>query len=538
MIPPTPSNSAVIAAGSPVARVPSPGIDYADAQKQAGRYRAPARAVTRVFLAALYLGWSADALFYGKPLGISAPIFSVCVLAVLFGVSWLEGARLCLGNLWLHGALLFFSVMLFVRANLALTVLNVGICMALMALVAHYHAGGQPVRLGPLGYFLTVSSALGHACLRPVPHVGPTARALRIKKSSSRRSLGPVLRGLMLAAPVLLVFAALLASADMVFANLLGTLAGMLVLPDPFGLTGHATFIVCAAWVLAGGLLHAIRSRADRDTEFWDNAHEGSGTGALKLGFVEAATLLVLVDLLFLLFGWVQFAYLFGGEANISAAGYTYAEYARRGFFELVVVSVLTLGVMLALHYIVPRGTRAERLLFNGLCTGMVLLMFVLLASAFRRMQLYEAAYGYTELRLYVYACMIALGVSFAWQVVVVWFKPGRFAIGAFVVGLCFVAALDVLNPDAFITEQNMARYSSTQSIDLTYLAGLSDDAVPGLVAGLNRLDAPRKAYLSQVLSARMQALGSDISRQEWPSFHLSHSTAYELLGANRDSLR
>ena len=57
---------------------------------------------------------------------------------------------------------------------------------------------------------------------------------------------------------------------------------------------------------------------------------------AISLGLIEVATLLISVDLLFLVFVWIQFAYLFGGQANITLEGYTYAEYARRGFFELL----------------------------------------------------------------------------------------------------------------------------------------------------------------------------------------------------------
>src|SRR3712207_9305529 len=109
-----------------------------------------------------------------------------------------------------------------------------------------------------------------------------------------------------------------------------------------------------------------------------------------------------LLDLLFLTFVVIQVRYLFGGAARVAAtAGLTYAEYARRGFFELVTVTALALPLLLIAHWLLRTETRAHERLFKALARIMVVLLFVVVASALQRMYLYQQEFGLTELRLY-----------------------------------------------------------------------------------------------------------------------------------------
>jgi hypothetical protein len=250
----------------------------------------------------------------------------------------------------------------------------------------------------------------------------------------------------------------------------------------------------------------------------------------LPLGFVEAATLLVALDLLFLAFVWIQFAYLFGGRANITVEGYTYAEYARRGFFELLAVSVLALGLIVALHRYTPRETVRRKDIFAGLSSLMVLSVLVILASAFQRLLLYEDAFGYTQLRLYSHVFMIWLGFTFVWFLVVLWLQSKRFALGVFLAVLGFLITLNALNPDAFIAEQNLVRYQATGKLDLPYLTTLSEDVVPVLVRSRDWLTAAERRTLDDHLQQRLQQMEENTRWRNWPSFHLSRQRAYDLL--------
>ena len=136
------------------------------------------------------------------------------------------------------------------------------------------------------------------------------------------------------------------------------------------------------------------------------------------LGFTEATVVLGAVNLLFISFVFIQFQYFFGGQTNISVEGYTYAEYARKGFGELVAVAFFSLLLFLRLSAVVKRENVIQRWTLSGLGLLLVALVGVMLYSAFQRLVLYEAAYGFTRLRAYTHVFMIWLGVLLAILVV------------------------------------------------------------------------------------------------------------------------
>jgi len=495
---------------------------------------------TRILLVALALGWGVDLLFYGKALGISAPLFVLLLMAALFGLGRLEGTRPVRSNLWLLAPLIFFASMVFVRANPFVTFLNVVASLALLGLIAHFYAAGYPQRLGLIGYPIVLLRTAGNALIQPAPLVSASMDLKAVRRRGSRNLL-PVIRGLLLALPVLVIFTLLLASADLVFADYLKDLFSLEISPDLLELLWRGIIVLGATWFLAGGLAYALgRSQASDDQGALEKAL-GSLAQVVRLGFVEAATVLISVDLLFLVFVWIQFAYLFGGQANITVEGYTYAEYARRGFFELLAVSVLTLGLILGLRWLTRRETGRQVQVFNGLSSLMAGLVLVILASAFQRLRLYEAAYGYTQLRLYSHVFMVWLAVAFIWFLVTLWrwpldrlgTGPDRFAIGAFVAVLGFLITLNAINPDAFIARQNLARYQASGKLDAYYLTRLSEDAVPALVLAIDRVTGEEREVLRGHLRYRLESMEESTRWRSWPSFHLARRRAYDVLAEN-----
>jgi hypothetical protein len=489
-------------------------------------------------MAGLGLGMVFDILFFRKMLGVSMPLFVGCLVGMLVWLGRVEDVRPRVRNLWLVLPLAFFAVMVCFRAEGFLTLLNVFAVMALLGLLAYFYAAGRLDRLGIAGYFVSLMATGLHSLALPFRLV-PGSLQGRQPLGIHRSRWLPVLRGVLLATPVLLVFALLLASADMVFAHLLGEVFNFSFLPDVSDLFGQATIVLIAGWFLAGGLTYAVgrRDKANpRDEEPWEVALD-MVPSHISIGFVEVTTLLVLVNSLFLAFGLVQFAYLFGGESNISATGLTYAEYARRGFFELVAVSVLTLGLILGLHHLARRDTARERFLFNSLGSLMVGLVLVLLASAYWRMSLYEQAYGYTQLRLYVEVFELWLAATFGWLLLTLWWKPRRFAIGAFMAALGFLVTLNLVNPDATIARENLERYRDTGKLDAYYLEGMSEDAVPSLLPALEYAKGPERDVLTRTLWNRLQRLEGNADWREWQAFNWSRSEAFKLLTAHREEL-
>ena len=241
-------------------------------------------------------------------------------------------------------------------------------------------------------------------------------------------------------------------------------------------------YILIGAYLLVGVYLHAIGpSRAEKligVEKPWLTPF---------LGWLEAVIVLGAVDLLFLFFVIVQFRYFFGGQTNIHIDGYTFAEYARRGFGELVAVAVISLMLFLGLSAITRRDTPRQRAIFSGLGIGLVVLVATILVSAFQRLLLYEAAYGFSRLRTYTHAFMVWVGILLLATVVLDLLGRLRgFALALVVVVVGFGLTISLINVDGLIVRQNVARAVAGWELDSGYLVGLSDDAVPALVDEFN----------------------------------------------------
>jgi hypothetical protein len=515
----------------------------------------PLRAPVRLVQTAVTLSILADWLFYDKPLGVSLLLFVALVVGGLWWNGRHEAIPAAKRNLWLLLPLGFFASMAMLRTNSTLTTLNVLAVLCLLAYLAFFYAAGRVENLNLLGYALLPLRVFGHSLALSAPVIGPTVQELR-QSGNGRRRLLPLLRGLALALPVLLVFTYLLSSADLIFADYVADLFSLDIFDHVAEWIWRGTIIVLLSVLLAGGLALALTRRAEDEEQSALERGLAQLPGHLAIGFIETTTVLVLVNMLFAAFVGIQFTYLFGGAANVTEAGYTFADYARRGFFELLTVAILTMLLVLGLNWLSRRENKGQIRLFNGLGSVLVGLVLVMLVSAWRRMALYEAAFGYTELRLIVYVCMAWLAVTLVWFWLTLWVRPDRFAIGALLAVMGFVVSLNLINPDAFIARQNLDRYARSGDLDVAYLASLSDDAVPQLVRGLNLAVGDAEEQLTPAcvnawmmdyeevdcyatpyeiiwteLDGRYQSLTTDNTWQRWTSFNVARWQAWGALG-------
>ena len=135
------------------------------------------------------------------------------------------------------------------------------------------------------------------------------------------------------------------------------------------------------------------------------------GADGPRVGRLEWAVPLGLLVLLFAMFVAVQLTVLFGGSRHVlTTDGLTYADYARGGFWQLLVVTGLTLLVLAGAARWAPRATRADRVLIRVILGALAALTLVIVASALHRMDVYADTYGLTRLRLLVALCELWLG--------------------------------------------------------------------------------------------------------------------------------
>jgi hypothetical protein len=353
--------------------------------------------------------------------------------------------------------------------------------------------------------------------------------AARRRRDRSRR-VDPLLRGLLIAAPVHVVFDTLFATADPIFARTVEDLVGLDL--DLGDLTGRLVLTAAIAWIATGALAMAASRPPVADEA------PARSLIAWRLGTTEAVTVLVLVNAVFSGFVALQTAYLFGGLDTMQAIGLSYAEYARRGFFELVAVAILAVGLVVAIDRLAR--TRTSWLIGSGV--ALVTLTGAVLGSSAFRMRLYQEAYGWTELRLYVLATIALLAVVLFAMVAALLADRVRW-VGhvAIIAGLVVGIGLNVIGPVRFITEQNVARLADpslvpehgSAGLDELYLASLEYDAVPGLVRALPMLDDERAEYLRLELARRLRHL-RETGLEAWQAWNLGREQARDALEAAR----
>jgi hypothetical protein len=328
-----------------------------------------------------------------------------------------------------------------------------------------------------------------------------------------------VSRGILLAAPLLLLFGTLLVAADAIFERLVIEIFGF----DLAEVFSHLALVTFFAWITAGVLWAGLMARVPENFAI-------TRPRVLSLGIVEVGIVLGLLDLLFLTFVVIQVRYLFGGAGRVAAtAGLTHAEYARRGFFELVTVIALALPLLLIAHWLLRTETRAHERLFMALAGTMVALLFVVVASALQRMYLYQQEFGLTELRLYTTIFMVWISVVLLWFVLTVLrARRDRFAFGAILAGFATIFAINVINPDALIASTNIDRMEAGKRFDAYYLTTLSADAVPVLVESLPEIGDSR---LSKDYTVEQAVVDRWDSREaDWRTWNLGRSRARQLV--------
>ena len=182
-----------------------------------------------------------------------------------------------------------------------------------------------------------------------------------------------------------------------------------------------------------------------------------------------------------------------------------------------------------------------------------------MLVSAYKRLVLYETAYGFSELRTYTHVFMIWLALLLVATVVLEILRRERlFAFAALIASIGFAATLPILNVDAFIVKQNVARAVdghfefdnnpgratsnsvNADQLDISYFTELSADALPALVDAFrsDSLPAAVKDALGASLACIRQSRADGHADTDWRSFHLSRWNEANLLSALKTELK
>jgi hypothetical protein len=353
------------------------------------------------------------------------------------------------------------------------------------------------------------------------------ASVARRMEAKRRETLKAVLLGLAIAIPLLAVVVSLLASADGIFHQVLGGIPGWFA-----GLSLTESGIRLLWTILMGlGLFGYVYGfiRPDRDEEETEPAvrddRETRDGPLMDFGIspVTVATVLALVNVVYVLFVALQFSYLFGAWEGVLPEGVTYADYARKGFGELVAATALNYFLLLASLTAADGPAKGAARFNRWMLYLLVGCSCVMLYSAYSRLGLYEEAYGYTVLRFLVHAFMVFLALLLVLAAIRV--RLPRFPLirSYIVLGLGAYVLLNYIGMESIITRLNLERYEQSGKLDTDYLLGLSSDALPRL----SKVDGIVYPDMEERLRRKLELLRE---KKDWQSFNLGDYRAEQAL--------
>ncbi len=328
---------------------------------------------------------------------------------------------------------------------------------------------------------------------------------------------------MLISAPLLFVVVSLLSSADRIFG---GWTDGFLKSLDWSVLGRPAAGALFGIFIF--GAFYALRNR--QCAILPKNSRK-----AVFLDPIAPIIVICSLDLIYALFAYVQFAYLFGGLTSGLPDGFSYAEYARSGFFELVRVTVINLIVLLSGAALADKKNplrKAQQILSLTLAGFTGLLLF----SAAWRMYMYVGAYGLTRLRaltVWGMALILLLLIAAVYKLL----RP-EFKYFPFFLASCMSAwlVLNFMNVDGLIARYNVDAYLSgrLETIDVGHLTSLSPASIPALIRLSSATEEPTSSPsgnledVTGILQAQQTGLSQRLS--DWRSWDICSQLAFNAL--------
>lgn len=486
-----------------------------------------------VLLFAFILGVLVDYLFYGKPLGISFFVFISLLLIFSLTLAKKFGQKLPKIRYCLLLPIILFSAMLFCRSSSFLTFFNVWGSLFLIILFLALFLEKSLLDFNLLEYFIVPLGFVFSSFRKAGKFIEVNKERFQKDKKFGSPEFWSIAKGIVLTIPIIAILIWLLSSADIVFQKYLESLIDININIDAAELILRILIVLLASYLFIGFFAKAFTGKkADKGREhsYAPLRRSETGNGARSLGPIESSIILGAVELLFLVFIAIQFFYLFGGKTYVWGIEeyITYSEYAKKGFTELIAVSIISFLLIYGIDKFGKREGRRQKQLFKILSAILTLEIFVIIASAFKRLSLYVDGYGYTFSRLLTFVFLFwffSAFLLFLYKIISEQ-KATHFIFSLFWLTVLFWLGLNVLNPDAFIAKKNIERYIQGKEFDICYLGRLSDDAIPEIIK-IFEMEIDKKIKIDLANNLYYMCQKED---QKWQSFNLSQHRASTVL--------
>lgn len=476
-----------------------------------------------IFICGSILSILQSILFWEKEPGISVMLFVISFLAGLIYLMYkhkkVENKRAFI----LAIPIILLSATYFVYHNIVFQTINV-LMIVLLTIIMCIYVTRLHVKIQE---FLVKAVELLAGSFESISDVIDSLKNKFKKKENIENEksmkIKQVLKSFVYAIPVILIVFVLLMSADSVFANIfegiLGEFQNIFMAENFVMFCLRICIILIFFFIFSGFFVNLLK----KDTMF--NSESEEKIIEIHVEKMTIDMILTILNIFYFIFSIIQFTSLF---SKIDTNDFNYAIYARQGFFQLMIISLINI-VMMILAKVNKEKTNSYT---KGMAILTLLFTIVILLSAFFRMNLYEKAYGYTYLRLFVY---YILATEFILILPIgLWILDKKIDILKWTIGIATIMymILNFSNIESTIVERNVDRYFENQDgneIDLEYLFNhTGTDAIGQMKRLLNAKDETVVKRVKEYLLQEKEDLQD--TETSWQETNLSEIHAKEEL--------
>lgn len=334
-----------------------------------------------------------------------------------------------------------------------------------------------------------------------------------------------ILKWVLMTIPLIFIFIQLFSSADVIFKNILDSIFNFDFLLNVniwIRLVNILIFIAIFTWIFTYLLTNYKNKKEEVELEntFDDKKH------------IEINIMLSSIVILFLSFIILQINYLFAWEQIFLNQWYTYSEYAKRWFVELIITAVIVSMLLWKIDdYLYFHKKNSDSKTYKFLSSALIILTIIILVSAFYRLYLYINAYWLTETRFYSYMFIVILWISLLMFLIKIYkfIKEWHFIIIIFSFYLVWLLISNIINPESFISDYNLNKtYKWRLSTDYSYIQKRSSDAIDNIILSYKKQSWEDKDTIKQNLCDILKKSKNDLSN--WKNMNYSTYKAYKKL--------
>ncbi len=470
-----------------------------------------------IFLA-LMLGIFFNLFYVGKYVGVSSLIYNL-MLFVLFFWSLRDKIKVKKNMGWfMIIPTLLLSLSYAIYANEVLRIIN-AIVVPLLMVVTNILIVQEDIAWGSTNFIGRVLKRIVNSSFQNI--FKPFKFTKEIISRKDTHSVSPakkhIIKGLVISIPLLTVILILLTSADMMFRYYILNISNAFSGINTFEFIYHF-IIILGSFLYIFGYVWSYKYPFE----------EEKSTKVKKATWepITVLTVIFVINIVYLAFTVIQASYLYSGVNSSLPKGFTYAEYARKGFFELVVVTIINFTILLCCLKFMNKENKKLNIISNVLLTCLVMFTFNMLFSAHYKMSLYENTFGYTRLRIYVQLFMLLLSILIVIAFASIWYKKIPIAKFIIIASLLMYVIVNYINIDRIIAKENIDRHNKKEIIDINYLTKLSNDALPETIKMKNDPDSK----ISSEVRAYIEKEKSKKYDYSWYEFNYSKYRANKLL--------